>query len=221
MNKRTKKLKNESEQMAEKLSKDGRQVLEDMVLYIRGVDISAYDQERVRRDITQMIVDGEQRGESASSVIGEDYHVFCDSVLEEIPRLTAGHKVMLCVRDICGAMSVLALLYGGLYLALAAGYGDLNAVGPAYIEVALGKLLQFVIIAAAATWIARIYYRDPYKNRYKEYVRIIVSVGIVILLSLCAATALKQILFIIHTVFLVPIAIILLIIYKLLDMRVG
>ena len=62
-----------------------------------------------------------------------------------------------------------ALLYGGLYLALAAGYGDLNAVGPAYIEVTLGKLLQFVIIAAAATWIARIYYRDPYKNRYKEY----------------------------------------------------
>ena len=221
MNKRIKILRNESEQMAEKISKDGRQVLEDMVLYIRGVDISAYDQERVRRDITQMILDGEQRGESASSVIGEDYHVFCDSVLEEIPRLTGGHKVMLCVRDICGAMSVLALLYGGLYLALAAGYGDLNAVGPAYIEVTLGKLLQFVIIAAAATWIARIYYRDPYKSRYKEYARIIVSVGIVILLSQCAATALKQTLFIMHAVFLVPIAIILLIIYKLLDVRAG
>lgn len=221
MNKRTKMLKNESEQMAEKISKEGRQVLEDMVLYIRGVDISAYDQERVRRDITQMILDGEQRGQTASSVIGGDYHVFCDSVLEEIPRLTGGHKVMLCVRDICGAMSVLALLYGGLYLALAAGYGDLNAVGPAYIEVTPGKLLQFVIIAAAATWIARIYYRDPYKNRYREYVRIIVSAGIVILLSLCAATALKQTLFIIHAVFLVPIAIILLIIYKLLDERVG
>lgn len=41
MNKRTKILRNESEQMAEKISKDGRQVLEDMVLYIRGVDISA------------------------------------------------------------------------------------------------------------------------------------------------------------------------------------
>lgn len=220
MNRRTKILKNESEQMAEKLSKDGRQILEDMVLYIRGVDISAYDQESVRRDITQMILDGEQRGESASSVIGEDYHVFCDSVLEEIPRLTAGHKVMLCIRDVCGAMSVLALLYGGLYLALAAGYGDLNAVGPTYIEVTPGKLLQFVIIAAA-TWIARIYYRDPYKNRYKEYVRIIVSAGIVILLSQCAATALKQTLFIMHAVFLVPIAIILLIIYKLLDARAG
>ncbi len=64
MNKRTKMLKNESEQMAEKITKEGRQVLEDMVLYIRGVDISAYDQERVRRDITQMILDGEQRGES-------------------------------------------------------------------------------------------------------------------------------------------------------------
>ena len=64
MNKRTKILRNESGRMAEKISKDGRQVLEDMVLYIRGVDISAYDQERVRRDITQMILDGEHRGQS-------------------------------------------------------------------------------------------------------------------------------------------------------------
>ena len=62
-------LRNESEQMSEKISKDGRKVLEDMTLYIRGVDISVYDQERVRRDITQMILDGEQRGDPASSVI--------------------------------------------------------------------------------------------------------------------------------------------------------
>lgn len=221
MNKRTKILRNESDQMAEEISKDGRQVLEDMLLYIRGVDISAYDQERVRRDVTQMILEGEQRGESASYVIGEDYREFCDSVLEEIPRLTAGQKVIMCIRDLCAAMSVLAFLYGGLYLALAAGYGNLNEAGPAYIEVTLGKLLQYVIIAAAATWIAHIYYRDPYKNKYKEYIRIIVSAGIVILLSLCAETALEQTLFIIHAVFLVPIAIILLIIYKLLDVRAG
>ena len=58
-------LRNESEQMSEKISKDGRKVLEDMTLYI-----SVYDQERVRRDITQMILDGEQRGDPASSVIG-------------------------------------------------------------------------------------------------------------------------------------------------------
>jgi len=69
MSKRTRMLRNESEQMSEKISKDGRKVLEDMTLYIRGVDISVYDQERVRRDITQMILDGEQRGDPASSVI--------------------------------------------------------------------------------------------------------------------------------------------------------
>ena len=60
MSKRTKMLRNESEQMAEKISKDGRQVL------------------------------------------------------EEIPRLTAGQKVMMTIRDMCGVMSVLFLLCGGL-----------------------------------------------------------------------------------------------------------
>ena len=38
MSKRTRMLRNESEQMSEKISKDGRKVLEDMTLYIRGVD---------------------------------------------------------------------------------------------------------------------------------------------------------------------------------------
>ena len=136
MSKRTRMLRNESEQMSEKISKDGRKVLEDMTLYI-----SVYDQERVRRDITQMILDGEQRGDPASSVIGEDYKVFCDSVLEEIPRLTAGQKVMMTIRDMCGAMAVLSLLWGGLYLALSAGYGDLNSVEPSYTAVTSGRLL--------------------------------------------------------------------------------
>ena len=60
MSKRTKMLRNESEQMAEKISKEGRQVL------------------------------------------------------EEIPRLTAGQKIMMTIRDMCGVMSVLFLLCGGL-----------------------------------------------------------------------------------------------------------
>lgn len=221
MNKRTKMLRNESEQMAEKISKDGRKVLDDMTLYIRGVDISVYDQERVRRDITQMILDGEQRGDPASSVIGEDYKDFCDSVLEEIPRLTAGQKVMMTIRDMCGVMSVLFLLCGGLYLALSAGYGDLNSVGPAYTTVTSGMLLQVAIITAAGTWFARIYYSNPYKGRVRLWLQYTLPAIIVVGISSRAVTALKQPLFTIHTVLLVPIAIILLIIYKIIDSRVG
>ena len=221
MSKRTRMLRNESEQMSEKISKDGRKVLEDMTLYIRGVDISVYDQERVRRDITQMILDGEQRGDPASSVIGEDYKDFCDSVLEEIPRLTAGQKVMMTIRDMCGVMSVLFLLCGGLYLALSAGYGDLNSVGPAYTTVTSGMLLQVVIITAAGTWFARIYYPNPYKGRVRLWLQYTVPVIIVVFISSRVAVILKQPLFTIHAVLLVPIAVILLIIYKIIDSRVA
>lgn len=135
MSKRTKMLRNESEQMAEKISKEGRQVL------------------------------------------------------EEIPRLTAGQKVMMTIREMCGVMSVLFLLCGGLYLALSAGYGDLNSVGPSYTTVTSGMLLQVVII--------------------------------VVFISSRVAVILKQPLFTIHAVLLVPIAVILLIIYKIIDSRVG
>lgn len=167
MSKRTKMLRNESEQMAEKISKEGRQVL------------------------------------------------------EEIPRLTAGQKVMMTIRDMCGVMSVLFLLCGGLYLALSAGYGDLNSVGPAYTTVTSGMLLQVVIITAAGTWFARIYYPNPYKGRVRLWLQYTVPVIIVVFISSRVAVILKQPLFTIHAVLLVPIAVILLIIYKIIDSRVG
>lgn len=221
MSRRVKEMLKENNELQEQLSDDGKKVLTDIVVYLRGGPVSMYEQERVRRDITQMLIDGEKRGSSAREVIGEDYKVFCDSVLEEIPRLTAGQKVMMTIRDMCGAMAVLSLLWGGLYLALSAGYGDLNSVEPSYTTVTSGRLLQLVIIAAAGTWFARIYYPNPYKSRAKRWLQYTVPAIIVVFISSRVAVILKQPLFTIHAVLLVPIAVILLIIYKIIDSRVA
>lgn len=69
-------------------------ILTDMVVYIRGADISGYQQELVRRDITQMILDGEQRGDTMEDIIGSDYKIFCDNVLREVPHLTRAEKAV-------------------------------------------------------------------------------------------------------------------------------
>ena len=82
-------------------------------------------------------------------------------------------------------------------------------------------LLQVVIITAAGTWFARIYYPNPYKGRVRLWLQYTLPAIIVVGISSRAVTALKQPLFTIHTVLLVPIAIILLIIYKIIDSRVG
>ena len=63
MSRRVKEMLKENNELQEQLSDDGKKVLTDIVVYLRGVPVSMYEQERVRRDITQMLIDGEKRGE--------------------------------------------------------------------------------------------------------------------------------------------------------------
>lgn len=70
MSREAKALKKENNELEKQLSKETEDIQTDMVVYIRSANISELDQERVRRDITQMLIDGEARGESAADVIG-------------------------------------------------------------------------------------------------------------------------------------------------------
>lgn len=221
MSKRTRTLKKENDRASERMTASNRQVLADMMLYIGRFDISAYEREKVRCDIIRMILEGEKRGETALTIIGKDFHAFCDSVVQELPRVTIFEKVLLFFRDLCGTLSLLSVLYGGLYLALSAGYGDLKSVRPAYIIVSLGTAVRCFIIVVAVTWITGIFCRNPYKSRLAEYMRILLSGGILILITFCAASVLKQPLFSIPCILLVPAAAVLFIIYRILDSRVG
>lgn len=96
MSRRVKEMLKENNELQEQLSDDGKKVLTDIVVYLRGVPVSMYEQERVRRDITQMLIDGEKRGSSAREVIGEDYREFCDNIVGEIPHMTWKKNVCIC-----------------------------------------------------------------------------------------------------------------------------
>lgn len=64
-----------------------------------------------------MLLEGEKRGISVKSTIGEDYQAFCDSVLSEMPRMSSREKGMNVVRNICMFLAVWlpfwVIQYGG------------------------------------------------------------------------------------------------------------
>lgn len=77
MSKRTRLLLRENNALESELSREeDREVLTDITVYLRTANISQYYQEKVRRDIWQMLVDGERRGETAREVLGEDHRRF-------------------------------------------------------------------------------------------------------------------------------------------------
>ncbi len=97
MNKLTRQLRDENNELEKQLSVETNEILTDIVVYIRCANISEYEQERVRRDIYDMLLEGERRGQSVSDIIGDDYKAFCDSVISEVPQLTAAQKVLTVV----------------------------------------------------------------------------------------------------------------------------
>ena len=53
MSRRVKDILKENNELEKQLSDDGKKVLTDIVVYLRGVPVSMYEQEKVRRDITR------------------------------------------------------------------------------------------------------------------------------------------------------------------------
>lgn len=94
MNKQAKQFLKENAEFEKKLNDDSVKILRDIVVYLRRFDISEYHQEEIRRDIMQMVYDGEQRNETIENVIGYDYKSFCDEIINSMPKLTMKEKVI-------------------------------------------------------------------------------------------------------------------------------
>lgn len=100
-------LRDENNELEKQLDDKTNDILTDIVVYIRSANISDIDQENVRRDITQMLIDARGRGESADDVIGGDYKAFCDAIIAEIPKMSTKKRVMTAIRDTLPALGVL------------------------------------------------------------------------------------------------------------------
>ena len=111
MSREAKALKKENNELEKQLSKETEDIQTDIVVYIRSANISDIDQERVRRDITQMLIEGEARGESAADVIGGDYKAFCDEIIAEIPKLSRTKRVLTAIRDVLPALMVMFAIW--------------------------------------------------------------------------------------------------------------
>lgn len=100
-------LRDENNELEKRLDEKTNDILTDIVVYIRSANISDIDQENVRRDITQMLIDARCRGETADDVIGGDYKAFCDAIIAEIPKMSTKKRIMTAIRDTLPALGVL------------------------------------------------------------------------------------------------------------------
>ncbi|MGM0523556.1 MAG: hypothetical protein ACQER2_05885, partial [Bacillota bacterium] len=63
MNKLTKELLKKNNTREKAIFKSNNDIYTNMIVYLRGSDLTEYDQEVVRADIIELILDGQQRGD--------------------------------------------------------------------------------------------------------------------------------------------------------------
>lgn len=113
MRKKTKQLLEENNRLEEALSEESKTLLTDMVVYLRGSRISTWEQEQVRRDMTQMLLDAQARGDKPEDVLGPDPKAFCDSVIEALPPTSRWVSLLTSLRDGLLSASILAAIWLG------------------------------------------------------------------------------------------------------------
>ena len=168
MHKETKKLLKENNQREKLLSPESQAAMTDIVVYLRGRDLSEYHQEEVRRDIQEMVLEAEGRGETMETVIGGDYKTFCDEIVAAFPPRSKKEKRREQADLLLSACGILMVIW--LVKSLLSG----GTVGPLILT--LGQLISWVVILAAAEtivwWVTRTAFDKPEESKGKTFVKV-------------------------------------------------
>lgn len=172
MNKKTRNLLKENNAYEKSnLTDHCKDVITDIVCYLRGSNLSEYNQEIVRRDIDYMLVDGQKRGETPESVIGSDYQLFCDEIIKSFPERTMSDKLMSEVNESTGAISVIAVIWLIGKLVQAA----IQNTSVFHLNITLGEIMSGIILVVDAkiifNYIMRSIFSENNKleNKFKDY----------------------------------------------------
>ena len=169
MKSEAKKLLRENNQREKLLSKDSQKAMTDIVVYLRGRDLSQYHQEEVRRDIQEMVLEAEGRGETMESVIGGDYKTFCDEIVSAFPPRSKKEKVLEQLDILLSAWGILMVIW------LVKSLVSNGMTGPLILT--LGQLICWAVILVVAEaivwWVTRTAFDQPKETgKVKTFVKV-------------------------------------------------
>lgn len=213
MSKRTKELLRANNALDAQLNKDNQQMMMNIVVYIRSANISEYEQELVRRDITHMLLDAQAQGRTAVEVLGEDAQAFCEAVIAALPPRSTGERALNNVRDGLLAFVVLGVIW------LVSGAIDMlgDRAWP-YLPLTLGDVIGQVLILATAFYIFRSISRHAFDDKLG---RLFVLVFVALAVSLLASIYLTTFLCNVHIAVVAGALLVFFAAYKVLDARVD
>lgn len=145
-NRETKKLLKKNNESEKQILKENDDIYTDMIVYLRSADISEYYQEKVREDLIEMIVHGQERGDDIKKVMGENYKQICDDIIAEMPKKTKAQKI---TDAVIMSLDIIWIL-GFIYVAKAVFSMFLGQKFVWHVDVKTGEIVSALAIAFVA-----------------------------------------------------------------------
>lgn len=215
MSKRTKLLNRENSEAEEGLSELSSAIQTDMVVYIRNANISEYNKEIVRRDIIQMLLEGEKRGQAPKDVIGEDYKAFCDAVISEMPQLSTKQRILTSIRDVLPAICALF----GIWIVFSLISCLTSGEDLTHIPLTVFELIAGVVIVIAAELI--VVYITKYSFESKPTRLVLILTALVLLTVVAYLLIPNAVIMSPHIAVVIAFVILVYIIFKLIDNKLD
>lgn len=194
---------------------ENQEIYTDMIVYLRVADMNEYNQEKVREDIINMIVDGQNRGEDIKAVIGENYKEVCDGIIEEMPKKTRKEKVMEAISLTLNLLWIMGLI--SVIISFASG--SVSEENGWKYQCTIGYFISFIAIGIIANLIVYCIGKHTLDNKDVDKaskIKEIIFGWIICVVAICVVMAptllLKEVLFTVHIAVLLAVCIALMVI---------
>lgn len=170
MNSRIKKLNEQNNLLDKQISEENQEVFTNMICYLRVSNISEYEIEVVRQDLTEMILSAQSRGENINSLFNGDYKQFCDNVIENLPPKSKKTKTTDALDIICWCLSILFainIIISKDTLAIMKAFVK-NTTVKWNISVSIGSTVSIVLIIVAANVIVNQIMKNAFSKEIKH-----------------------------------------------------
>lgn len=191
MNKKEKTILNKNNKREELINEENDKVLTDMICYLRVSGISKYNQELVRADLIEMILDAQERGENIQQVMGKDYKQICDNIIAEFSQETKAKKAVEYIR-----IALICVVIFGLY-SIIFQVIDSIANNKAFIyNLQVSFLIEAITIIVASNFIVKYICKNPFdednrksinSNKVKSFLVIFVTILVILILFMACS----------------------------------
>lgn len=160
MNKKCKELLRKNNKREKEIHKSNDGIYTDMVVYLRGSDMTMYNQELVREDLIQMILDGQDRGEDIQKVMGSNYKEVCDEIIENMPKKTKAQKAGDILNSTLSIICILGIITIAKSIINSVVSGEKNIA----LSLSIGDIINMVIIIIVANLIVNYVCKHSFNN---------------------------------------------------------